>query len=106
MKRNKYLRRPEAGKRGLPMANVRMAQLQLIRNAHTLTEVHVRVHINVCKCMRPAACPPSQYCDIKRNMLVELEANIYDKSRTCKLNTLYCTASPFISSIYAERHDE
>lgn len=62
-----------------------MAQLQLIRSVHTfsarLGACMCGVHINVCKCMRPAAaaCRRSQYCDIKRNMADETD--ILDKSR-------------------------
>lgn len=73
------------GGSGAGIASVRMAQLQLIRSAHTfgarLGACMCGVHINVCKCMRPAAaaCRRSQYCDIKRNMADETD--IVDKSR-------------------------
>lgn len=66
-----------------------MAQLQLIRSAHTfgarLGAYMCGVHINVCKCMRPAAaaCRRSQYCDIKRNMADETD--ILDKSRQLQM---------------------
>lgn len=78
-----------------------MAQLQLIRTAHTfgarLGACMCGVHINVCKCMRPAAaaCRRSQYCDIKRNMAEETD--IMDKSRHLQM---LCRYSSEFNSVF------
>lgn len=42
---------------GARLAAIRMAQLQLIRSAHTFGTCMCGVRVNVCKCMRPAAAP-------------------------------------------------
>lgn len=81
------------------LAAVRMAQLQLIRSAHTLGAgaCMCGIHINVCKCMRPAAAPRrrSQYCDIKRNMADEMD--IFDKSRHLQM---LCSHSSAFNSVF------
>lgn len=84
-RKRKVALEPNYGGSEARLTAIRMAQLQLICSAHTLSElaseVHgARVRSNVCKCTRPAAAVQrSQYCDIKWNMADETD--IFDKSR-------------------------